>query len=371
MGLAAAIDFSEFDVSATTGAITINDTGDAGNISIEGTILDINSLDFVAAGLLTTGAGSHLTFTPGTTGDLLFSTDADTVATFAGSAEGTANITLTLGDLTVTDGDFILSGGEIAATADDATGTNFSFTTGALTTGTGLAVASTSNAYSSGKIFNASLTQAAATETAVSGDIAAISFAPTYSTAIVTPSITGNVLDISRTSITNTLFASTLTISGALVSIADTSTATTGAITHTANVLFVDQNYATSSGAVISIENAGTGSGVLLVSSSTGDLITLQASGAGGVTTANGLVISQTGAGTITDAIDVSDEVITNAINVGDNTVLGLAAAIDFSEFDVSASTGSIAINDTGDAGNISIEGTILDINSLDFVAAG
>ena len=42
--------FLEFDVAAATGAIIVNDDGDAGNISIEGTILDINSLDFVGAG---------------------------------------------------------------------------------------------------------------------------------------------------------------------------------------------------------------------------------------------------------------------------------------------------------------------------------
>lgn len=81
--------------------------------------------------------------------------------------------------------------------------------------------------------------------------------------------------------------------------------------------------------------------------------------------------IVQTTSGTITDALDLSDAGIVNAINVGDNTILGLAGVIDFSEFDVSGSTGAITINDDGNLGSITIEGTVLDIDSLDFVGAG
>jgi hypothetical protein len=72
-----------------------------------------------------------------------------------------------------------------------------------------------------------------------------------------------------------------------------------------------------------------------------------------------------------TTAIVITDTDYTNAISIGDNVILGTTAAIDFSEFDVSATTGSVTVNDGGDLGNISIEGTILDINSLDFTAAG
>ena len=89
-------------------------------------------------------------------------------------------------------------------------------------------------------------------------------------------------------------------------------------------------------------------------------------------------LLFNTTAGTITDAIDASDAGITNALNAGPNIILlttgsltGGLAAIDFTEFDVSASTGSVTINDDGNLGNISIEGTVLDINSLDFVGAG
>lgn len=86
----------------------------------------------------------------------------------------------------------------------------------------------------------------------------------------------------------------------------------------------------------------------------------------------DGLKFNTSGAGaTIVDAIDASDAGIDNALNVGANSIVGTNAAIDFSEFDVAAATGAITINDDGDLGAITIEGTVLDINSLDFVGAG
>ena len=82
-------------------------------------------------------------------------------------------------------------------------------------------------------------------------------------------------------------------------------------------------------------------------------------------------ILFNTTLGSFTDAIDVSDASITNAVNVGGNVIKGTTATIDFSEFDVSGTTGAITINDGGDAGSITIESTVLDINSLDFVGAG
>ncbi len=58
------INTSEFDISGTTGAITIDDTGNAGSVNIEGTILDINSLGFVGAGTINSGAGTAITINP-------------------------------------------------------------------------------------------------------------------------------------------------------------------------------------------------------------------------------------------------------------------------------------------------------------------
>ncbi|MEK6868982.1 MAG: hypothetical protein AABX74_02035, partial [Nanoarchaeota archaeon] len=96
----------------------------------------------------------------------------------------------------------------------------------------------------------------------------------------------------------------------------------------------------------------------------------------GDTTALTGILIT---AGTVTDgggtetsvAIDVTDADIVTALSVGANEILGTGASINFDEFDVSGTTGAITINDGGDAGNISIEGTILDINSLDFVGTG
>lgn len=84
----------------------------------------------------------------------------------------------------------------------------------------------------------------------------------------------------------------------------------------------------------------------------------------------DGLLFACT-AGTIVDAIDAKHASITNAINVGANVIFGTGgASINFDEFDVSGTTGEITINDGGDAGKITIESTVLDIDSLDAVGA-
>lgn len=64
-GGATAIDFTEFDVAAATGSITIDDTGNLGQVSVEGSILDIDSLTFVGAGLLSSGGANALTLDTG------------------------------------------------------------------------------------------------------------------------------------------------------------------------------------------------------------------------------------------------------------------------------------------------------------------
>ncbi len=116
---------------------------------------------------------------------------------------------------------------------------------------------STSNAYTTGKLLNVDLTQSAATGTGVSGNIASLSFNPTYSTAIVTPAITGNVLNVSRTSVTNTDFASTLTVSGAVAYFSDSATQTQGTLTSTADVVQIIQNYGANTGAALNVASAG------------------------------------------------------------------------------------------------------------------
>ncbi|MBI4185459.1 hypothetical protein HY524_00200 [Candidatus Berkelbacteria bacterium] len=91
-----AVDATEFDISATTGAITINDGGDAGAISIEGTNLDINSLDFTGAGTITSGSNTNLALTSGGTGDLVVNLDTDTnLQVTASAAPGVDMLALT------------------------------------------------------------------------------------------------------------------------------------------------------------------------------------------------------------------------------------------------------------------------------------
>jgi hypothetical protein len=60
---ATAIDINgtEFDVSATTGSVTIDDAGDAGAFTVEGTVLDIDDLTFVGAGLVDVTGAAALT----------------------------------------------------------------------------------------------------------------------------------------------------------------------------------------------------------------------------------------------------------------------------------------------------------------------
>ena len=86
----------EFDVDGGTGSVTINDGGDLGAFSVEGTVLDINSLDFVGTGTVTSGANTNITMTAGGTGDFDVSIDADSVASFtASAAPGVDMVTIT------------------------------------------------------------------------------------------------------------------------------------------------------------------------------------------------------------------------------------------------------------------------------------
>ncbi|MEK7110225.1 MAG: hypothetical protein AAB867_00005, partial [Patescibacteria group bacterium] len=137
--------------------------------------------------------------------------------------------------------------------------------TNSLTNGTNLALSSTSNAYGTGSLLTASLTQAAATGTAVSGDIANISFSPIYSTAVTTPTISGNVIDISRSATANTSFVSTLTVSGALATFANSATQTTGTLNVSGDVVRIAENYASANatGTALNITTAATGTGSL------------------------------------------------------------------------------------------------------------
>jgi hypothetical protein len=79
--------------------------------------------------------------------------------------------------------------------------------------------------------------------------------------------------------------------------------------------------------------------------------------------------------GSIVDAIDVADDEITNAINVGANIILGTDAVINFTGFDVAATTGATVIAGSADGtdaltlttGDIAVSNGDLDVAGGDF----
>lgn len=118
------------------------------------------------------------------------------------------------------------------------------------------------------------------------------------------------------------------------------------------------------------IYTLATGYNMLINSAATGtQAVALEINDNTGGTITDGVLFTATNS--IVDAVDASATNIDNAINVGANVIKGGLASIDFTEFDVSAGTGAVTIDDGGNAGSITIESTVLDIDSLDFVGAG
>ena len=100
---AVAIDFPEFDVSSTTGSVTIDDNGDLGSVTVEGTVLDINSLDFAGAGSITSTGANDLTLDSGNNVITFAATDTTLTATglttiTSASTLGVSATTLNLGN---------------------------------------------------------------------------------------------------------------------------------------------------------------------------------------------------------------------------------------------------------------------------------
>ncbi|MFA4845563.1 MAG: hypothetical protein WC654_03325 [Patescibacteria group bacterium] len=124
----------EFDVTAGTGAIIINDGGDAGSVTVEGTGLDINSLDFVGAGAITSAAATALSLTSGTTGAV----SVDSGSTGAVNlGTGASAKTITLGNAASTEAEvnallIDINGGTGGVTIDGGAASNFTTSVGAL-----------------------------------------------------------------------------------------------------------------------------------------------------------------------------------------------------------------------------------------------
>ncbi len=117
-------------------------------------------------------------------------------------------------------------------------------------------------------------------------------------------SVTGNVLDISRSLTIDIGGARTISVSSPVVSITDNCTVGASDIcTHSGNVLSLTQSFTSSTGAVLGISNTGTGAGISVAL-------------ANGSSRTNGILIDQTGAGTTTNAFHITNTagVITDSI---------------------------------------------------------
>jgi|GEM_PF-4282267 len=149
----------------------------------------------------------------------------------------------------------------LALTADAATTATqlVAISANGLTTGGALSITSSGNVTTAGGSGRGTLLEIQKTGTATtgtfSGSIARINYAPTYTTTSTTNS--GNALLVSR-AVTNN-GASTNNITGAVVSFTDDGTQTSGTLNNSANVLSLTQNYAAATGAVLQINNAGSG----------------------------------------------------------------------------------------------------------------
>ncbi|TSC88693.1 MAG: hypothetical protein G01um10145_860 [Microgenomates group bacterium Gr01-1014_5] len=258
-------------------------------------------------------------FTVGNT-DLFQVSSTGGAVTIAGVAEGTASLTQTLGDHVITDGDLTLSGGEIAATSDDATGTNFSFTTGALSTGLGIGIVSTSQAITSGGLLSGTLTSSSATGS-FSGDIGLLSTSRTNATALQTLTDSGNILDLGRTTITNHASATT-NVTGSILNISNIATQTLGTLTDSANLVVVTQD-ADATGALLHlVSNRSSTNYSLLIEQTSGGTDTLSLTDAGNLAILGDLTITGgniTSALTLDSTLTVTGTTTLNGIaNIGD-----------------------------------------------------
>ncbi|MFA4936855.1 MAG: hypothetical protein WC575_00980, partial [Patescibacteria group bacterium] len=227
----------------------------------------------------------------------------------------------TAGNFLVTNTGIVTSGNVASIVADAlTTGTAMDFTVDGLSTGKVLNLASTSTVYSSGNMLAISKTGASGS-TIFSGDIANITYQQTFNGVGATH--TGNVLDVSRT-IDNNISSGTTIVTGAAFALADSFTQTAVTLTNSSNTAYISRNCVTAgitcSGAILSV-----------------------ASAAGGASTDTyGMLIAETGSGTLTNGlvigtVAVADN-ITTAINIGSTGVTT----------DISLQNGGTIDNNTG-----------------------
>ncbi|MEK7619989.1 MAG: hypothetical protein AAB413_01990, partial [Patescibacteria group bacterium] len=128
------VNAAEFDITAGTGAIVIDDSGNAGSITVEGSVLDINSLDFVGTAALTSAAGADFNVTAGTTGAVTIDSGSTGLVNLG---TGAAAKTITIGNAVSTESEINallvdINGGTGGVTIDGGAASNFTTSVGAL-----------------------------------------------------------------------------------------------------------------------------------------------------------------------------------------------------------------------------------------------
>jgi hypothetical protein len=147
------------------------------------------------------------------------------------------------------------------------TGTGVSAT--GLTTGNGVSAGGTATTSGAGLLFNATATTATTASAlrvagAASGTLSSytgslISVAPTRThTAATAITDSGNFLNLTRANTVNNA-GGTFNVTGALANLQSTCTVTTGICADSANILSLNQQYGSATGAILNVQGAGTG----------------------------------------------------------------------------------------------------------------
>ncbi|HEY4694426.1 MAG TPA: hypothetical protein VIH52_00475, partial [Candidatus Nanoarchaeia archaeon] len=161
--------------------------------------------------------------------------------------------------------------------------------------------------------------------TAFTGDLLNFALSRTH-TGATSINDTGNYLDITRAN-TNTNAGGTFTISGDLATLSSNCTQTLGTCTDTSNILSLTQSYASASGAVLEISNAGTGNsidilgaGTRAINSTSGNLSIL-------TTTSGNIILNPAGSLVFSDFTNNNNSVlytgVSGAVNVAETTGTG------------------------------------------------
>ena len=376
-GGATAINFNEFDVDASTGSITIADDGGLGKITIDGTVLDKDSLDFVAAGLVTSGAGNALSLNSGN--NTIIFDSSDTTLNATGLTTITSSPNLTISPTT--------GAGEITLTSDFDTNVNIgssSLTPAVLSIGGGYGGNSALivNQLNSGDIITASSSGVTRFRVTNTGELVIGDNNTSFFTTIDPASLTAN-----RT-LTAPNEDGTLCLQGSLAcgfalgtNYWQLNDKLLSPLNSTYDFAIGGDSTSSAQFAVIGVSNDAP---IATLSGSTNNGLSLDANNStiqslrnntltlGGNTTGDISLSAGNGSGIFNVNSATANLIGTSILNGTSLTAInGGATAINFNEFDVDASTGSITIADDGGLGKITIDGTVLDKDSLDFVAAG